>query len=352
MRVLIAERVNSANQYIEQLTNAYQRNNCEVILDVQNFLFSNHLPDLLHLQWPEAIYKWRHQLTHDSGTIEFMESRLKFYADAGVPIVYTIHNLAPHNDAQVFDKDVYKLFAAYSDIVVHHGSASIEVVLEFLNFKEGAKHIVAPHGPYNYNQISSNDGVRKAYGLSNEQVVFLNFGRVRSNKGPGFTDEVFRSWKNSKVCLFTIGPKPMSRLERIRRKVADRWIPPNKNARYIYREVKSSEIPKIMAATDIVFLGHTHGLNSGIVALAASFSKPVVYPDLGNFREQMDGWQWARYYEAGNSKSAVHSLEEILHEFSCAGEKDFDNKQWLEKHSWDKHIQVILTEIYRYKRNS
>jgi len=55
LTVLIVERINDANEYTKLLAEAYKTAGLSVIFDVQNFLYSNHVPDIVHVQWPEVI---------------------------------------------------------------------------------------------------------------------------------------------------------------------------------------------------------------------------------------------------------------------------------------------------------
>ena len=49
----------NTNEYVELLADAYIRQNIQVIFEEQNFLFSNFVPDIVHIQWPESIYRWK-----------------------------------------------------------------------------------------------------------------------------------------------------------------------------------------------------------------------------------------------------------------------------------------------------
>ncbi|NNL99371.1 MAG: hypothetical protein HKO62_01385, partial [Gammaproteobacteria bacterium] len=149
MNILLVERINDANEYIELLAEAYEANGHTVVLDVQNFLFSSYVPDVVHLHWPEAIYRWRHRLPLDETTITLIEDRLRWYRERGAVIVYTAHNLLPHSaESADFARQIYSRMLTHVDIVLHHGTASIPLLKTELPECAGADHIVAPHGPY------------------------------------------------------------------------------------------------------------------------------------------------------------------------------------------------------------
>ncbi len=361
MNILLCERINDSNQYVEQLVKAYRENGHCVVLDVQNFLYSDYLPDFLHIQWPEAIYRWRHKLPKTENTLEFLRKRLSFYEKSGVPVVYTVHNLLPHTKASGFDSKAYEIILGCADIVVHHGNASVEILERSYPECSGAENIICPHGPY----PSFFEDVRKArsmYNLPLAKYVFLNFGRQTPYKGHDFIKEAYMKWREPDVVLFNIGPKSFvykgnTKIELMIKNMMDcgcRFICSKimTDRKNIFRAVPHDEIPKIMAASDALFLGHQSGLNSGLLALAASYGKPVVFPDIGNFREQMKHWQWKEVYEAGNVDSAVEALKTMktrLKEYP-PGNICFDNKKWLEYNSWDKHVKNIIDAVKKVEK--
>jgi beta-1,4-mannosyltransferase len=357
MNVLLCERINSANQYVEQLANAYQNAGHPTIVDVQNFLFSDFTPDILHIQWPEAIYRWRFNLPATTGTLALIKDRLNWYHSRGCCVVHTIHNLRPHTElGELFERDVYAAVLEYSDILVHHGEASIQLIEQAYGATATAARavIVAPHGPY---PVSPEDPgrARRRYDLPDDQTVFLSFGRQRDNKGPNFVQRCFEKSARTSPHLFVIGPRPITgsstvarNLKRAARALQDRASPLTKrwnNSTVINREVTHQEIPLIMAAADALFLGHQSGLNSGIIALAASYAKPVVYPDIGNFSEQVAGWPWAFPYRANDLKSARSAIRAVLARLDTEARPALDNSEWLQQNSWERHVHAIINTV-------
>ena len=362
MDILLCERINDANEYTELLAKAYQRFGHRVIFDVQNFLYSDFMPDCVHIQWPEAVYRWRHQLPMNNDTLKLLRQRLSLYSSRKIPIVYTAHNLLPHDNVSDFDKAAYNTILAYAKIIVHHGKASIPLLQNDFPECVNARHVVCPHGPYPY---KSEDGykARALFGLPVSRYIFLNFGRQRPNKGMKFINRAFKKWAEEKALLFTIGPIILAGRNNgysgLMNLVMQKFIDPrllvlastfSKRSKCVLRPVGTNEIPKIISAADVFFLGHQEGLNSGLLALAASYGKPVVYPDLCNFSEQLSCWPWKEQYKAGDGASAVKALERMMARLNHIppGQVMFDNKEWLSANSWDKHVQIITTEIQRY----
>lgn len=354
MIVLIVERINNANQYIELLASAYQKEGHQVILDPQNFLFSSIVPDMVHIQWPEAIYKWRYTLERSDDSLSRLMSRIDFYKNSGSKIVSTFHNKLPHGYQDGFDYVFYKLIYTNSDIVIHHGANSIQVYHElFGEFDLGSLHLVVPHGPYPVKLQPTKNG-KKNYSLPGNKKIFLNFGRQRANKGKFFAQQVFQACHKD-VLLWTIGPHPakngFSRIinliaSQIRRFKYFRILinrSRNRNCITDDRFVDQREISDIFHACDAVFLGHSNTLNSGVLVQAICHGKPVVCPDIGNLREQAQGFNWIAFYTENDIESAKSALDKVVgwiedKENLAIGE----NREWLANNGWDKQVNAII----------
>jgi glycosyltransferase involved in cell wall biosynthesis len=91
--------------------------------------------DLFHLHWPE----WLVGL--DVGRSRRVAATL---ADAGVPVVWTQHNLAPH--AAPDDRALYQPWAELAAGVIHHSEWGRGAITARYRFRRDAIHRVIPHG--------------------------------------------------------------------------------------------------------------------------------------------------------------------------------------------------------------
>lgn len=363
MDILLCDRVNQQfNQYIEHLTAAYQKEGHNVILDVQNFLFSNFMPRFVHIQWPEAIYCWRCELPKNDYTLNFIKQRLDFYASNGIPIVYTVHNLSPHDGNCEFSKKIFETIITKAAIIVHHGKDSITKTLNNYPSTNKSVHIICPHGPYLYDPNDTFKS-RIEYHLPAFSYVYLNFGIQKKYKGYNFSKKVFKRFKARHVFFFTIGKriykKNYGHLYRFKELATD-FIETKLNLlnsttrKTVFRLVSHNEISKILAASDVLFLGHQKGLNSGLLSLAASYGKPVVFPNIGNFKEQLNGWPWYESYEVANLDSALEALRRMHARIVLypPGKIFFDNTEWLKYNSWEIHIKSIINAVEEWYSTS
>ena len=364
MIIVLCADISDTNQYIELLSEAYQKGGHRTILGVDNFFHSNFKPDIVHIQWPEALFRWK-SIADESAVITF-KNRLSWFQRNNVTIVATFHNVKPHDhDSQLY-KSVYKILYSNATIIVHHGKVSIDLLKKKIPESKNARHIVCPHGPYPFEHFDRGKA-RSFFGIPQQRFVLLNFGRQRPYKGNNFINHVFSKWEKD-AFLFTVGPKSHSNnypsqinkfflaARRILTSYFCRIFPAALNHNLnLLQDISHNEIPLIMACSDVMFLGHTSGINSGLLSLAVSYKKPVVYPDIGNFKEQINGWQWGESYQKGNTASAIKALDRIWARLTTATslpeKKNFNNKHWIQSNSWERHVQLIIDSILPIKFN-
>ncbi len=101
----------------------------------QRFAEALESVDVFHLHWPEwltGVDARRARAVADA------------VAAAGVPIVWTQHNLAPH--AAPDETELYQVWAERADAVVHHSEWGRAEVTARYRFRPDARHAVIPHG--------------------------------------------------------------------------------------------------------------------------------------------------------------------------------------------------------------
>ena len=353
MQILLTEKP-SGNAYIESLMNAYKAAGHSVFGDVSNFFHSNIVPDVLHIHWPERLHEWYpHKGTLADNWVTVIESRLKWYKDNNVTIVHTVHNLGPHEAHETASKDAFSLVIDYADIIVHHCANSISLVNDVFPASRNKKNIVCPHGDYliNYRPVDRLEA-RRRLGLPEDRIIVLNFGRQRPYKNERFVLSAFSKVTFPTKYLLIAGdflyPAPGTwRRLMLRLRNHIRGVVPRKTIKFIYKNFSDAGLADIVSAADILFLGQQRALNSGVLALAATFSRPVVFPEIGCFGEAMGGW-WGESFEAGNAAAAAGKLDRMCQEVANDGPGNRPgNAAWLERNSWKSHADNILRSIGR-----
>ncbi|KQY81392.1 glycosyltransferase family 4 protein [Pelomonas sp. Root1444] len=310
MPVVLLPHQASGNIYIRELGRAYAELGWTPIYGPENLLEGNLRPDLLHLHWPEEFYRWRGEGTLAARAQHFL-MRLQTLRQAGVPMVWTVHNLVPHDvaDATV-DAHVYRTVIDSVDAVHHHCNCSIKAVAARYEVPPRVRQFVQAHGHYfSYPNAISRADARRELGIPAEARVFLQFGQIRGYKGLDLLLSAFDQLELPGKFLLVAGlynapTGPGAWRERLRlawRKRTDRKL-------LIHgRSIDSDRIQVYMNAADCVVLSHTAGLNSGVAVLGMSFGRPVVGPRLGCIGETL-GEENNFTYPPGDVKALTSAM--------------------------------------------
>lgn len=355
MTVLVADDP-GMNSYVTSLIEAYKDAGLNVICGWHNFFYSNIKPDILHIQWPEKIYNWYPFLTlSEKEKYNKIEERLKWYKENNVVILHTIHNIQPHIPEKLdFERSIFELIIKYSDILCHHCKKSIELLNQNYPGVLEKKNIITPIGDYSidYKKLTKNEA-RQKLNIPENKFVILNFGSQAKYKNNNFLESIFKKLPIKEKYLLTAGnyglggySKPAMIYHLIKKQVKMKLKYSNK--KYFYKSVPPDDLPYYVNSADMFFLAHSKSLNSGVLPLAATFAKPVVFPDIGCFKEQMQDWIYESY-EKDNLESAAVAINKMF-SFIKNSAKSFDNSLWLEKNSWKKHVQIILNSIVNYAK--
>lgn len=350
MKILITEH-DIANPYVYSLINAYQRAGCQVVTGSLNFHLSNEVPDLLHIQWPESLYRWQ-DFSVLGPMAKKISARLQWYRERGAIIASTIHNLAPHELLEgSIDKHIYTTIIRESDLLIHHGSASVALLQKHYPEAKGKKNLICHHGDYGlqYQQVPK-EVARLKLGLPKDSLIVLCFGNIRPYKGLDLARNIFRKWKNKKKYLLIAGDLKLNgrnifqrSLFKLKYQVRSR----GHNWRIDAGHVSNDKVPLYFSAADVTLVTHKVGLTSGVLALASTLCCPVVYPRLGNFSEQMRYWL-GEGYSAGDPQDATTALSRLIEKLETPCR---DNSEWLKRNSWAGHVETILSAVEEQKRN-
>jgi beta-1,4-mannosyltransferase len=298
------------NRYVDETADAWRALGFRVIQGPQAFFEPRPAPVLVHLQWPEELYRW-----HGAGPVapraEAFLARLDALKASGARLAWTIHNLAPHDHPDdPLDHEVYRALIARADLLIHHGEASRTLLRERYG-SVAAAAIVAPHGHFaGYPQGGDRAATRARLGLPADAMVFLHFGLVRGYKGLDLLLDGFAAARVPRKHLliagsYAIAPSRQPLAERLRMAWIKRF---SRRIHCVFRHVPDDEIRDIMAAADAVVLAHRQVLNSGVAVLGMSFGKLVVGPDTGCVGPLLATGVNERY-GAGDARALAHALE-------------------------------------------
>lgn len=95
--------------------------------------------DVLHLHWPEWVAFDR---------LDAHQKAIARLADADIPVVWTAHNLTPHEKRPDVYDPIYSAWAASVGAVIHHSAWGEARIRERYRFGDHCQHAVIPHGHF------------------------------------------------------------------------------------------------------------------------------------------------------------------------------------------------------------
>jgi beta-1,4-mannosyltransferase len=238
-------------------------------------------PRLLHMHFFDELTQHPQSAQTIARTLAFV-AMLRVLRARGVRLVWTAHNLAPHEVYHpALAQLAYRAVARTADAVVAHGPAALALVDErYGPLRHGA---AIPHGNYIgvYGPRRTRAEGRAALGLPAGRVT-LALGALRPYKGLEDLIDAFAHLPPATrgTLLLAGAPKDTcyaALLTQRAKAVA--------GVRLLPRHLTSAELALSLAAADLVALPYRRVLSSGTAILARSYARPVLVPDTAPMRE-------------------------------------------------------------------
>lgn len=199
-------------------------------------------------------------------------------------LVWTLHEIMPHEKEFHNDKSIRSIISKFSDAKIFHTKSALQEA-KILGF-DTTNSVIIPHGNFknSYKNKISRKKARKILNINNDTFVFLFFGLIKSYKGIDTLLITFEKLlKNNKNVKLIIAGKCVDiELKTLVTNYKNKY--PSYIDTYLYH-IRDDEVELFFNATNIVTLPFKRNTTSGSAILAMSFGKPIIAPLLGNMKD-------------------------------------------------------------------
>jgi glycosyltransferase involved in cell wall biosynthesis len=265
-----------------------------------------------------------------------------------IKLVYTVHNILPHDTANKYKRkfqNIYKI----ADILICHTEQTKNELMVIFKIPE-QKIRVVPAGPmfHDLPRIES-PAARLQLGYHPENAIILFFGLIRPYKGIEF---LLTAWKNvANTCpdavLILAGKGDSGYLNKINRLIQSLGI--INSVKTDFRFIPIDELSVYHQAADILVYPYKNIIQSGALLTGMTFGKAIVATNVGGFKETLVNHKNAILIDYGDINGMSRVLIDLVKQ---PGERNRLGMEALRelktKYSWD----IIADKVLECYKNS
>lgn len=257
---------------------------------------------LIHIHWPQFALRHGGRTLYRFSLVNARAS-LWWLRVLGIRIVWTVHNVLPHERETADDVMVSRMLARNAARTIVHSERTRKELSALGADTERVS--VIPHGPYTgtYQEVSRTEG-RRALQLPDTARIAMFFGQIRPYKG---VEDLIDAWEQT-----TLGHAWRTRMpflllagkcdDLILRQRLQRYAD-TVSGRFDQGYVAEKKVSLYFAAATIVVFPFRSVTTSGSALLALSLGRPIVAPRLGALRDLPD--EVGFFYEPGGLAAAL-----------------------------------------------
>jgi len=301
-----------------------------------------------HLHWPEGSVLNSCSSFVAAYRLAKFWCQLKMARWRGVKIVWTAHNLRPHElKHPALEKLFWFLFIRNIHGVICMTHSSQTALFAMHSRARRLSAFVIPHGHYRgvYPSQMSQAQARRALGIGYDERVIAFVGQIRPYKGVPELIRHFQSAELADTRLIVAG-SPVDKKLRDALTAAAAGL---SNVTLYLRFIAAAELQKFFRAADVIVLPFTEILNSGSAILALSFDRPILVPAKGALVElqSLAGKDWVMLYEQLRAAVLANALK-----WACSGARSragppLETLDWtnVARATIDAFCSLIRTEV-------
>lgn len=257
-------------------------------------------PDILHIQWIPMVRR-----------LPFEIWFLSLVKKLGIRLVYTVHNVLPHDTREKFVPVFRRVYKEMDALICHTDESKGRLIREFSADPE--RIWVIPHGPLFHDAKRDTVKASKAaLSLPENETLVLWQGIIRPYKGLDFLLEGWRKIdaKSLNVRLVIAGTGEPKLLQAIKDQVAKLGL--RESVRLDFRFIPDDELPKYYQASDILVYPYSTVTTSGALMMALAYQKAILATNLPAFQEVLRDGETALLVDYGDVDALANSLRRLI----------------------------------------
>ncbi len=229
----------------------------------------------------------------------------------GYRVVWTAHNVYPHESSTRSDRLLTQVLVAVSSAVICLSAATLDTIRSSASpsVRSTKKLRVIPHGNYKDAYPSTTLDQRDAratLGLDPSRRTLLFFGQIRPYKGVLQLIEAFQRSQLTGVQLLVAGACPDDRLR------AEILISsaPCPRIHLVLRHIPREDVATYFKASDVMCLPFRNITTSGSALLAASYAVPILAARVGSLQDipEEAGWWFGANGGSGLEQALIEAV--------------------------------------------
>jgi beta-1,4-mannosyltransferase len=240
--------------------------------------------DLLHLHWPSFMYEPSGSRIRVAWRLLRFAALLSLLRARGAHIVWTAHNLYPHDDGRSLANRIgRRIVVRLSSWVCVHGPKAMECVQAEFGIPSAAL-VLLEHGNWidYYSNTVTRELARKRLDLPRDGFVYLFVGLCKPYKNLELLVRSHAALADASLLWIVGSFQSDDYREQVQQAVA---LADTARVTVLDAFVASADLQLYLNACDAVVLPYREILTSGAAMLALSFGRPVVGPRMGALEE-------------------------------------------------------------------
>lgn len=266
--------------------------------------------DALHVHWTAPIVQRAETTASATDRFERFRRAVDGAAGRGAVVLWTIHNVLPHDPRhEAVELELCRYLAARADVVHALTDDIVSVTAEFYAVDQ-AKVVVIPHPSYQgvYPSELSRADARRGFELADDERAILFFGQMRPYKG---LDVLLEAVGESTAATPDGYGRPVvllaGRTSEQDRVALEALLPAGVSVVRHHEHVADADVQRWFRAADVVVLPYRRILNSGTLHLAATFGVPVILPDEEHLRRAFGAEEWISWFDPSGGAAALRA---------------------------------------------